>query len=119
MLQGLRVSISRLNPRSLGSKFAQQAQTRFVGTFIIFLFVVGYRGIVHPPSADESAGTLASRGAALSFKACPLLSGISSLLQTPEADLLLLKELKLSGSHVTMMSVYAPIERQERAPFFQ
>jgi len=54
---------------------------------------------------------------ALLFKACPLLSGISAYAADP-CGRFIAAQSNLSGSHVTMVSVYAPVERQERAPFF-
>ncbi len=60
------------------------------------------------------AGTSVSRGVAL-FKACPLLSGISAY-AADSCGRFIAAQGNLSGSHVTM---YAPVERQERAPFFQ
>ncbi|KAA6416665.1 MAG: hypothetical protein FRX49_13364 [Trebouxia sp. A1-2] len=65
-----------------------------------------------------AAGTSASRGVALLFKACPLLSGVSACAVDP-CGRFIAAQGSLSGSHVTMASVYAPVERQERAPFFQ
>ena len=65
-----------------------------------------------------AAGTSASRGVALLFKACPLLSGVSAYAADP-CGRFVAAQGSLSGGHVTMASVYAPVERQERAPFFQ
>ncbi len=65
-----------------------------------------------------AAGTSASRGVALLFKACPLLSGVSAYSADP-CGRFVAAQGNLSGSNVTMASVYAPVERQERAPFFQ
>jgi len=65
-----------------------------------------------------AAGTSASRGVALLFKACPLLSGVSAYAADP-CGRYVAAQGSLSGGHVTMASVYAPVERQERVPFFQ
>ncbi len=65
-----------------------------------------------------AAGTSASRGVALLLKACPLLSRVSACAADPYGRFIAAQG-NLSGSHVTMASVYAPVERQERAPFFQ
>ena len=65
-----------------------------------------------------AAGTSASRGVALLFKACPLLSGVSAYSADP-CGRFVAAQGNLSGNSVTMASVYAPVERQERAPFFQ
>ncbi len=65
-----------------------------------------------------AAGTSASRGVALLFKACPLLSEVSAYAADP-CGRFIAAQGTLSGSHVTMASVYAPVERQEPAPFFQ
>ena len=55
---------------------------------------------------------------ALLFKACPLLSDVSAYAADP-CGRFIAAQGTLSGSHVTMASVYAPVERQERAPFLQ
>ncbi len=55
---------------------------------------------------------------ALLFKACPLLSQVSAYAADP-CGRFIAAQGNLSGSHVTMASVYAPVERQERAPFLQ
>ncbi len=65
-----------------------------------------------------AAGTSASRGVALLFKACLLLSEVLAYAADP-CGRCIAAQGTLSGSHVTMASVYAPVERQERAPFFQ
>ncbi len=65
-----------------------------------------------------AAGTSASRGVALLFKACPLLSGVSAYAADP-CGRFVAAQGSLSGGHVTIASVYAPVERQERVPFFQ
>jgi len=62
-----------------------------------------------------AAGTSASRGVALLFKACPLLSGVSAYAADP-CGRYVAAQGSLSGGHVTMASVYAPVERQERVP---
>ena len=106
--------------------------------FSFFFFFLGYRGIVHPPSDDEGNertwfepeqrprkrvpkrsvhGKQSPQGALL-FKACPLLSGVSAYAADP-CGRFVAAQGGLSGGHVTTASVYAPIERQERAPFFQ
>ncbi len=59
-----------------------------------------------------AAGTSASRGVALLFKACPLLSGVSAYAADPGGSFTAAQG-NLSGSHVTMVSMYAPVERQE------
>ncbi len=65
-----------------------------------------------------AAGTSASRVVALLFKACPLLSEVSAYAGDP-CGRFIAAQGTLNGSHVTMASVYAPVERQEQAPFFQ
>ena len=65
-----------------------------------------------------AAGTSASRGVALLFKPSPLLSGATSAAVDPNGRFVAVK-CDLSGSQITVASVYAPVERQERAPFFQ
>ncbi len=52
------------------------------------------------------------------FKTCPLLSEVSAYAADP-CGRFIAAQGTLSGSHVTMASVHAPVERQERAPFFQ
>jgi len=64
-----------------------------------------------------AAGTSASRGVALLFKHCPLLSGVSSAASDPHGRFVAAQG-TLSGCCITLASVYAPVERQERAPFF-
>ena len=64
-----------------------------------------------------AAGTSSSRGVALLFKASPLLSNISLASIDPHGRFVA-AQCNLCGGQVTLASVYAPIERQERAPFF-
>jgi len=65
-----------------------------------------------------AADTSASRGVALLFKSCPLLSGVSACTAGP-CGRYVPAQGNLSGSHSTTASVYAPVERQQRAPFLQ
>ena len=65
-----------------------------------------------------AAGTSASRGVALLFKPNPLLSGPILAAIDPNGRFVAIK-CDLSGSQITVASVYAPAERQERTPFFQ
>jgi len=55
---------------------------------------------------------------ALLLKACPLLSGVSAYAADAGGSFTAAQD-NLSGSHVTMVSMYAPVERQEQAPFLQ
>ena len=64
-----------------------------------------------------AAGTSSSRGVALLFKASPLLSNISLASIDPHGRFVA-AQCTLCGGQVTLASVYAPVERQERAPFF-
>ena len=64
-----------------------------------------------------AAGTSSSRGVALLFKASPLLSNISLASIDPHGRFVA-AQCNLCGGQVTLASVYAPVERQERAPFF-
>ena len=54
---------------------------------------------------------------ALLFKASPLLSNISLASIDPHGRFVA-AQCNLCGGQVTLASVYAPVERQERAPFF-
>ena len=65
-----------------------------------------------------AAGTSASRGVALLFKPNPLLSGPILAAIDPNGRFVAIK-CDLSGSQITIASVYATAERQERTPFFQ
>ena len=67
--------------------------------------------IGHIVGSFWAAGTSASRGVALLFKACPLLSDVSAYAADP-CGRFIAAQGTLSGSHVTMASVYAPVERQ-------
>ena len=64
-----------------------------------------------------ATGTSASRGVALLFKPSPLLSGATSAATDPNGRFVAVR-CDLSGSQITIASVYAPVERQERTPFF-
>ena len=64
-----------------------------------------------------ATGTSASRGVALLFKPSPLLSRATSAAVDPNGRFVAVK-CDLSGSQITIASVYAPVERQERRPFF-
>ena len=64
-----------------------------------------------------AAGTSSSRGVALLFKASPLLSEVSSAALDPHGRFVA-AQCNLCGSQLTLASVYAPVERQERTPFF-
>ena len=64
-----------------------------------------------------ATGTSASRGVALLFKPSPLLSRATSAAVDPNGRFVAVK-CDLSGSQITIASVYAPVERQERTPFF-
>ena len=64
-----------------------------------------------------ATGTSASRGVALLFKPSPLLSGATSAAVDPNGRFVAVR-CDLSGSQITIASVYAPVERQERTPFF-
>ena len=64
-----------------------------------------------------ATGTSASRGVALLFKPSPLLSGATSVAVDPNGRFVAVR-CDLSGSQITIASVYAPVERQERTPFF-
>ena len=63
-------------------------------------------------------GTSASRGVALLFKASPLLSSVTPAAADPNGRFVAAQG-NLCGCQITMASVYAPVERQQRAPFFQ
>ena len=52
------------------------------------------------------------------FKAPPLLPGIRSAATGPNGRFVAVQG-NLCGCQITLASVYAPVERQERAPFFQ
>ena len=65
-----------------------------------------------------ASGTSASRGVALLFKASPLLSSITPAAVDPNGRFVAAQG-NLCGCQITLASVYAPVERQERAPFFQ
>ena len=65
-----------------------------------------------------AAGTSASCGVALLFKATPLLSDLTAAATDPNGRFAAAQG-SLSGSQTTFLSVYAPAERQQRAPFFQ
>ena len=65
-----------------------------------------------------ASGTSASRGVALLFKASPLLSSITPAAVDPDGRFVAAQG-NLCGCQITLASVYAPVERQERAPFFQ
>ena len=54
---------------------------------------------------------------ALLFKPSPLLSGATSAAVDPNGRFVAVK-CNLSGSQLTVASVYAPVERQESMPFF-
>ena len=64
-----------------------------------------------------AAGTSASRGVALLFKACSLLTAVTSVHSDPNGRFLIVQA-DLSSKQVSIASVYAPVERQERMPFF-
>ena len=51
------------------------------------------------------------------FKANPMLSSVSSAAVDPHGRFVA-AQCDLCGSNVTLASVYAPVERQERTPFF-
>ena len=55
---------------------------------------------------------------ALLLKPSPLLSGATSATVNPNGRFVAVK-CDLSASQITIASIYAPVERQERAPFFQ
>ena len=65
-----------------------------------------------------ASGTSASRGVALLFKASPLLSSITPAVVDPNGRFVAAQG-NLCGCQITLASVDAPVERQERAPFFQ
>ena len=65
-----------------------------------------------------ASGTSASRGVALLFKASPLLSSITPAAVDPNGRFVAAQG-NLCGCQITLASVYAPVERQERAPVFQ
>ena len=79
------------------------------------------RGRVPPPPGTALhfglRGTSSSRGVALLFKANPMLSSVSSAAVDPHGRFVA-AQCDLCGSNVTLASVYAPVERQERTPFF-
>ena len=64
-----------------------------------------------------AAGTTSSRGVALLFKATSLLSSVSAAAVDPHGRFVA-AQCDLCGGQVTLASVYAPVERQERMPFF-
>ena len=65
-----------------------------------------------------AAGTSVIRDVALLLKPCPLLTGATSATVDPHGRFAAV-QCDLSGSPITVASVYAPVERQERVPFFQ
>ena len=65
-----------------------------------------------------AAGSSASCGVALLFKPTPLLSGLTAAVSDPNGRFVAAQG-SLSGSQTMFASVYAPADRQERAPFFQ
>ncbi len=65
-----------------------------------------------------AAGASASRGVAFWFTAYRLLLGVSAFAADP-CGRFVATQASLSGGHVTMASVYAPVERQTRTPFFR
>ena len=65
-----------------------------------------------------AAGSSASRGVALLFKDTPLLSSVTAAAADANGRFIA-AEGNLSGSQTMFVSVYAPVERQERAPFFR
>ena len=75
--------------------------------FFLFLFRLGYRGIVHPLS-DEEDTERTRRGFVVHC-----LSPSVPFCRFDAA------QRNLSSSHVTMASAYAPVGRQDRAPCFQ
>ena len=71
----------------------------------------------HTSSCHARCATKGSCGVALLFKASPLLSNISLASIDPHGRFVA-AQCNLCGGQVTLASVYAPVERQERAPFF-
>ena len=65
-----------------------------------------------------AAGSSASCGVALLFKDTPLLSDLTAT-TSDSSGRFVAAQGALSGSQTMFMSVYAPADRQERAPFFQ
>ena len=64
-----------------------------------------------------AAGTSVSRGVALLFKPCSLLASITLLSADPHGRFVVARG-DLSSQQVTVASCYAPVDRQQRTPFF-
>ena len=64
-----------------------------------------------------AAGTSASRGVALLFKTCTLLTAVTSVHSDPSGRFVVVQG-DHSSQQVSVASVYAPVERQERTSFF-
>ena len=74
-----------------------------------------------PPGTALHFGLQAHQPAAgwpVLFKASPLLSSITPAAVDPNGRFVAAQG-NLCGCQITLASVYAPVERQERAPFFQ
>ena len=64
-----------------------------------------------------AAGTSASRGVALLFKTCTLLTAVTSVHSDPSGRFVVVQG-DHSSQQISVASVYAPVERQDRTPFF-